>query len=289
MPTLPDDLTEATRAAGVRLTEVLRRTDKTVLAAGEMNGRRVAVKCLLDRDAFWTGKWTHELRVYRQFADTPPPLVVPTLLHADDDAGLVVLEWLDGQRLDNERYPDRTLTDAESATVLSIVNTLNRWQPPADTFDVIFDYPDRFRRYHAQGFLTDSDLHALQRLLARAPEPDQLNHGDPLPSNILITGPGTATLLDWEFTGLFLPGFDLAMLYVLIGTRTDTLRAGIDDLVSDTGIDTAFVINLAAVLTRELRLHRELPDGPQRQSRLPVIEAVWAAARDRLHHCAGRG
>ncbi|WP_281425860.1 hypothetical protein [Polymorphospora rubra] len=42
------------------------------------------------------------------------------------------------------------------------------------------------------------------------------------------------------------------------------------------------------MLTRELRLHHELPDGPLRESRLSLIEAAWDQARDRLHQRAGR-
>ncbi len=286
MPALPADLAATASVAGLAVSEVLHRTSKTMLAAGTLGQRRVAVKILLGHDPFWAAKWQHELRVYQAFAASPPPLRVPRLLYTDN-ARLLVLEWLDGQRLDDDRYPQRALTAAETSTVLGCVRTLNRWPAPAP-LGTVLDYPDRFRRYHDKGYLTSADHDALRRLLARAGQPGQLNHGDPLPANILIDTTRGAALLDWEFTGLFLPGFDLAMLHTLLGARTPAIRERIDDAVAADGSEVPFTINLAAVLTRELRIHHELPAGPLRDSRLPQIEAAWEQARDRLHRQAAR-
>lgn len=287
MSDLPADLIAAADAAGLQLIKVLHRTNKTMLAIGELSGAQVAVKCLMDSDPFWAAKWRHELHVYQVFSTTPPPLAAPALLYTDNTR-LLVLQWLEGRRLDDDRYPARTLTTAETDAVIGCVEAFNQWRPPADAFAVIFDYEDRFRRYHASGWLTDTDLAALQRLLPIAGSPDQINHGDPLASNILLGNDGGATLLDWEFTGLYLPGFDLAMLHTQLGAHTPGLRARIDTMIAAAGHDTPFLVNLATVLTRELRIHHELPAGPLREARLPAIEAAWAQTRERLHrHPAG--
>lgn len=282
MSTWPDDLAAATHAADVQISTVLQQTDKTVLAQGTRAGRAVAIKFLLDADPFWAAKWRHELGVYQVFDRTPPPVRVPRLVHTDN-ARLMVLEWVEGTPLDTDRYPPRSIADDQAAVVLSCVNAFNRWQPPAEVFEVIFDYADRFRRYHALGYLADADHDVLQRLLATTGQPDQPNHGDPLASNILLDDRDQVTLLDWEFTGLFLPGFDLAMLHTQLGAHTPQIKSRIDTSVSEAAIETPFVLNLAAVLTRELRIHRELPDGPLRQSRLPHIETAWDQTRQRLH------
>ncbi|HEY1616260.1 MAG TPA: phosphotransferase [Streptosporangiaceae bacterium] len=79
-----------------------------------------------------------------------------------------------------------------------------------------FDYSERIARYHAAGYFSDADRAALDRLTALSGPPRQFCHGDPLPDNMLITESGEWALLDWEFTGLFLPGFDLAMFHVLL-------------------------------------------------------------------------
>jgi hypothetical protein len=53
--------------------------------------------------------------------------------------------------------------------------------------------------------------------------------------------------------------------------------------MGDAGIEVPFLINQAMVLSRELRLHTELPDGEFRQRRLALLELEWDAFRQRLH------
>jgi aminoglycoside phosphotransferase (APT) family kinase protein len=152
----------------------------------------------------------------------------------------------------------------------------------------VFTYGNRIARYHAAGYLGDSDWLALDRLLARCGRPSQLNHGDPLPGNIFSSPGGEWALLDWEFTGLFLPGFDLAMLSVLLA-GTPGAAALLEDVVQQTGFEEAYLVNLAVVLSRERRIHLTLPaDHPLRLARLPAIDAAWARARERLWAAAGR-
>jgi hypothetical protein len=281
---LPADLLTAADDLGVRLDRVVRRTDKTLLAQGSYRECPVAVKFLLETDPFWEAKWRHETSVYQLFAQYPPPIRAPRLLAADPR--LLVVEWLTGRRLADDRYPDQPCPTNDIDTVLDLVSMLHQWAPPTESLPVIFDYQERFRRYHAAGHLTDADHTALLHLLDHTGDPSEVNHGDPLASNILldqITGPA---LLDWEYTGWFLPGFDLAMLHTQLGARTPHLKRRIDQLVTSVGTEVPFAVNLAAVLTRELRLHRELPAGPLRDSRLPLIEQAWQQAQDRLHDLA---
>jgi aminoglycoside phosphotransferase (APT) family kinase protein len=152
----------------------------------------------------------------------------------------------------------------------------------------VFVYDKRIARYHAAGYFTEDDRQALERLLARCGQPRQLNHGDPLPGNMVLLPSGEWALLDWEFTGLFLPGFDLAMLSVLLA-GTPGAAALLEDAVRRTGADEAYLVNLAVVLSRERRIHLTLPeDHPLRLARLPAIDAAWARARERLWAAAGR-
>ncbi|WP_194835950.1 aminoglycoside phosphotransferase family protein [Nocardia sp. XZ_19_369] len=282
MPTSPDDLATAACAADVEINTILHQTDKTVLGKGTRAGQPVAVKFLLDTDPFWAAKWRHELEIYQVFARTPPPVRVPRLVDTDN-ARLMVLEWVDGTPVDTDRYPQQPITEHHAEMILSSVAALHRWQAPLKAFEVIFDYADRFRRYHTLGYLGDADHDVLQRLLATTGQPDQLNHGDPLASNILLDDRDQVTLLDWEFAGLFLPGFDLAMLHTQLGAHTPQIKSHIDTSVAEAGIETPFVLNLVTVLTRELRIHRELPENPLRATRLPLIETAWSQVQQRLH------
>ena len=281
----PAELDDESRSLDFRFEATLRRTDKTLLAAGRLDSQPVVVKPLLDPDPFWAAKWRHEI-VYRTFTRHHPPVRVPALLHTDGTR-VLILEHLPGRPLDPDRYPTRSIDDRAVRSALDALRALAAWQPPAGGFTRTFDYPDRIRRYQAHGLLDNADRRALTALLAICSGRWQVNHGDPLPSNLLIDG-DTCALLDWEYTGLFLPGFDLAMLHTLLA-RTPKARARIEAAVAEDGIAAPFAVNLAIVLTRELRLHRELPPDAPHRGRLGSIESAWTEARHHIHTLAAGG
>jgi hypothetical protein len=268
---------------GLIVGEVLRQTDKSVLVAGTVAARPVVVKVLIDDDPFWTGKLGHEIGIYRILAHHPPPVRVPHFLYAD--ARVLILERLDGHPLDTDRYPNRVLPDLAVDATLDAIAALNEWQVPPGALTVIFDYTQRIERYRGHGILTDADAVALHHLYGAWSDIWEVNHGDVLPSNVLLTSDNEAALLDWEFTGLFLPGFDLALVHTLLA-ETPHARSRVEHVVNSRDIAVPFTINLAMILTREIRIHRELPDTPLRQARLHLIETLWARARQRLHALA---
>jgi phosphotransferase family enzyme len=272
---------------GLRVGHVLRHGGKSVLAGGYVGEQPVVIKMPGDTDPLWRLRQRHEIDVYRIFAEHPPPVRVPRLLHTDGES-IVVIERLEGTPLDTGRYPDRPLTEQEIYATTRLVRTLHDWQPLPGGFGPVFGYYDRIARYHAAGYFADSDRHALDRLLARCGRPNQLNHGDLLPGNIISTPDGEWALLDWEFTGLFLPGFDLAMLQILLAASPAT-AGHIEALVDESGDRDAYLVNLAVVLSRERHIHHDLPeDHPLRLARLPALEEAWRRARDRIHAAAAK-
>jgi len=142
----------------------------------------------------------------------------------------------------------------------------------------VLDYPERIERYHARGFLTESDAASLRTLLSQCDRGWDFNHGDLLPSNLLMTPDGRCAPLDWEFGGLFLPGFDLAFLHTTLAS-TPYAQGRINEIVASDDIRVPFAVNQAMVLTRELRIHTELPAGTWRDERLRTIESQWQQAR----------
>ena len=271
--------------AGLRVEKMLPHDGKSLLAAGHAGDHPVIIKVLPEGDPSWRHRQRHEIEVYQILARHPPPVRVPRLVHTDGHR-IVVMERLDGVTLDRGRYP-RTLTGQEVEAAARLVGRLHNWQPRPDGFRPVFGYRDRIVRYHATGYFTEDDRRALERLLARCGKPWQLNHGDPLPGNMIRLPSGEWALLDWEFTGLFLPGFDLAMLSVLLA-GTPGAADFVNEVVSQTGHEDAYLVNLAIVLSRERRIHLQLPRShPLRLARLPVIDAKWARARERLMAAAG--
>jgi Phosphotransferase enzyme family len=262
---------------------VLRANDKSVLARGRRHGRAVVIKVLRTDEEFWQAKFDHEIRIYRALAERPPPVRVPELLHTDGHRVLVI-EYVPGDPVDTERYPSAPLPESVLDAVLDTVSGFGGWSPPPGALAPVFIYPARLRRYHAAGFFTDADHEALSALLRAAPPAPAwpANHGDPLPANVLLAERGGCVLLDFEFTGLFLPGFDLAVLHTLLAD-TPGAQTRIDTMVNAAGIETSFLINQAMVLSREMRLHIELPDGEFRTRRLALLHPQWATFQTRLH------
>jgi hypothetical protein len=279
----PAELDDLSRSLNFRFEATLRRTDKTLLVSGRLGRQPVVVKLLLDPDPFWAAKWRHEISMYRTFTRHHPPVRVPALLHTDGTR-VLILERLPGRPLDSDRYPTRSIDDRAVLSALDALRALAAWHPPGGGFTPSFDYPDRIRRYQAHGLLDNADRSALTTLLDVCSGRWQVNHGDPLPSNLLIDG-DTCALLDWEYTGLFLPGYDLAMLHTLLA-RTPKAQARIEAAVTEDDIAAPFAVNLAIVLTRELRLHRELPADAPHRGRLGSIESTWKEARHRIHSLA---
>jgi len=128
-----DRLAAVERETGVVLGEVIRQTDKTLLAGGELDHRPVVVRLLLDGDEYWRQKLAHEVAVYRAFTTYPPPVRVPHLVFADDTS-VLILSRLDGQPLGEERYAVGPLAPRKVDAVLAAVRALNAWRPPPRTF-----------------------------------------------------------------------------------------------------------------------------------------------------------
>ncbi len=266
---------------GAVVREVLQAGDKSLLALGDHHGRAVVIKALRTDEAFWQAKFDHEILLYQAFVTTPPPARVPELVHTDGHRVLVI-EHIPGRPVDSERYPEQPLPATVLDAVLDTITVFTGWTTPPGVLAPVFAYPDRVERYHRAGFFDDTDRAALRDLLDSAGPVRQGNHGDPLPANLLLTEDGGCALLDFEFTGLFLPGFDLAMLHTLLA-GTPGAQASIEALVGEAGTEVPFLVNQAMVLSRELCLHTELPDGEFRERRLALLRPQFDAFRDRLH------
>lgn len=241
---------------------LLRRRGGGVLLAGTVGRSQVVAKCLLDHSPAWAEHFAHEVAAYRTFARHRPPVRVPRLIAADPDAGALVIERLPGRPAATRRHPFEAPSRAELRAVLTSVGRINSWQPPAGSFDRPLDYPAQLSRFHELGLLTDRDLGDLQKLLhgvARAEGargkpsvPWQFCHGEGLLTNMLLSPAGTA-VVDWELAGWYLPGYDLATLWSVLG-EAPMARRQISQLAQSSGAAArdSFLVNLMLVLTREI-------------------------------------
>ncbi len=287
---------------GLRVDAVLRRTNKAVLLAGVLDNVDVVAKVLIDPDAFWHTKFATEIATYQAFTATPPPVPTPQLLAADTDGGVLVMTRLPGAPVSPDRYPG-SLHPSKVVMMLRTARQLQEWTPPENLFPPVWDYPHRFHRYRTEfGLLTTHDVNALNVLVAAA-GPMRMAHGDLLPANVLHTtnvvpAPAGAVpagadavlagVLDWEFTGRFLPGLDLALLWIALGQLPAARRLAQDHVGEDGAELAGFWANVATVCVRELRIHAELPAGPLRSQRLQYLRETWQTVQTQVFELAGR-
>lgn len=236
--------------------QVLRRGGRSVLLVGTTGRSTVVAKCLLDHSPAWAERFRHEIATYRAFVRHRPPVRVPRLIAADPDNCTLVIERMPGRPAAIQRHPVDTLPRADVRAALGAICRVNLWRPPAGMFDMPLDYGKRIARYHELGLLTDRDMGDLQKLLhGLAHVQGQFCHGDALLSNVLLS-PAGPVLVDWDHAGWYLPGYDLATLWAVLGDAP-VARRQISQLAQAAGPTSrdAFLVNLMLVLTREIRTY----------------------------------
>ncbi|WP_344533942.1 aminoglycoside phosphotransferase family protein [Streptomyces albiaxialis] len=257
--------------------QMLRRHGRTVLLAGTAGRNPVVAKCLLDHSPAWVERFRHEIAAYRAFVRHRPPVRVPRLVAADPDACALVIERMPGRPAAARRHPFEAPTRSELRAVIGSFSRIGLWQPPASLFKQPVDYAARITRFHELGLLTDRDLGDLQKLLhglahgpGRSGVPWQFCHGEALLTNVLLSPTGPA-LVDWEYAGWYLPGYDLATLWSVLGDAP-LARRQISQLAQASGpaARDAFLVNLMLVLTREIRRYETAVQRTMRDPSPPV-------------------
>ncbi|MFI1800346.1 aminoglycoside phosphotransferase family protein [Streptomyces sp. NPDC020379] len=236
--------------------QVLRRSGRSVLLVGSTGRSTAVAKCLLDHSPAWAERFRHEIATYRAFVRHRPPVRVPRLIAADPDNCTLVIERMPGRPAAAMRHPTDPPPRADVRAALGAICRVNLWRPPAGMFDMPLDYGKRITRYHELGLLTDRDLGDLQKLLhGLAHVQGQFCHGDALLSNILLS-PAGPVLVDWDQAGWYLPGYDLATLWTVLGDAPGARRQ-ISQYAQQAGTVSrdAFLVNLMLVLTREIRTY----------------------------------
>ncbi|MFG2411429.1 aminoglycoside phosphotransferase family protein [Streptomyces goshikiensis] len=237
--------------------QVLRRSGRSVLLVGTTGRMTAVAKVLLDHSPEWRERYRHEIAAYRAFVRHRPPVRVPRLIAADPENCTLVVERMAGRVAALQRHPVEAPPRPDLRAALGAVCRVNQWQPPGELFGHPMDYARRITRDHELGLLTDRDFGDLQKLLhglKLSGTPWQFNHGDALLSNLLLS-PAGPVLLDWEHAGWYLPGYDLATLWTVLGDAP-AARGQISRLAQSAGpaARDAFLVNLMLVLTREIRM-----------------------------------
>lgn len=141
-----------------------------------------------------------------------------------DDSGLSLTPTLPGRCL--------TAADLARETMLrSVAATLARLHRAADAFDTMLDLPDLLERYYAllPPALKQSyrpRLAAARQILPRLRQRDYAavpSHNDPVLENLLLVE-NRLWLIDWEFSAMASPCWDLAIVCNAAGLDRDRSR-----------------------------------------------------------------
>lgn len=288
---MPDKLT-TTATPVIRLrpdfrpTTILSRTEKSLLIAGECEDGPAVAKLLTSREPLWAEKFGAEIKAYRCFTDTPPPVRVPALIAADEQHHVLLIEHASGRPPvpDRDRFPSQALDPAHVTAMIEAMTDLSQWRPSTGALTRTPDYPGRLHRDHQHGLTTRQDYQALTDLLHQAGTDLVPGHGDPLPTNFVFGPDGRPTVIDWEHVGHYLPGHDLAVLWTVLATTAEA-RTQIEELVAagPPPARAAFTLNRALLLVRELRNHRAVPPSTWRDERVEAIDRDWQDIRVLLH------
>lgn len=284
----------------------VRRGRKSALVTGALDGHAAVAKILLRPEPVWRFYLERETALYRAFVHTPPPVRIPRLLLAAPEAGVLVLEKLDGLPLDRGRRIRGELPPEQRAALCQVVEALAHWpqgeallagaglpRPSASITRVLRrrlledpDAPwllDGVTRCERAGILNEDQARLLHTELSASQEAG-FGHGDLLPRNLVWDG-ATVAVVDWETAGRYPALWDRALLWAAAPSlRIDLeapLRGGSAQPLRALWATAAFA------LARELSFHalfarRRTDERPASGGRHPVLQAELARTLERL-------
>ncbi len=261
---------------------ILKNSAKTlVVEAVATEGQAFVIKILQDTQKNLVLKFNNEVSLYEMFAEVSEGMPVPRLMVASTTPPFMVLEKIGGTVLSHERFPHQT----SRKEIQLVINSLDRLTlcrgRPGHREEIVARYRDSFIHYVKRGYLQNQDLVLLDRLAEIKGWVPQLNHGDPIPQNILLHNK-SVFLVDWEFGGLYVPHYDLAVLWVSM-VRQPEIQCLIEHHLQSLGTlsEICFGLNLLRISSRELRLHHELAQSVNAAAELvPLIERLIESARN---------
>jgi hypothetical protein len=160
-------------------------------------------------------RFANELRVNRLLLDLRPrpPVGAPALLDHDERMRTLTFAVAPGQPL-GPKYPAALAAD-DIAAMAGLARALGDHQPRRRWLRRLRS-ARRVELARRHGLLDAGEAAALTRLAARVHTRRAFAHGDLTARNVLRHDGGVA-LIDWEWAGLYPPGYDLAFLWFSLG------------------------------------------------------------------------
>ena len=147
--------------------------------------------------------------------------VNPKVLYFDATDGTMLSEFVEGDTMNEERFKRDSESPARVALALKWVHHLGPvFKSHFDVFSMIDVYLGILRKLQAslpeEYHEVEQGAEAVRRVLEASPMPLSPCHNDPWPGNLLDAG-GRLYIIDWEFSGMNDPLWDLGDLSVEAG------------------------------------------------------------------------
>lgn len=274
-----------------KLDTVLQVTGKCKLFSGELEGKPAIAKLLVNTDRQWIERFRHEIRFYRLIDQESTPVSIPTIYAVDEQELLIVQERVAGSPLATGRYLEGEIDIRSCESLLGAIKAVSEWRPwpSISRQDALASFQTAVAKGVTEGLVATQDYEVLLHTVNDLDWAPEFSHGDLLPGNCILGLDGhTLTLVDWEYAEYRLPGYDLALTF-LVSFRSDNVRNAIREVISGSGGGRRrlFLANLAALLLREVRILQQalhVEGFPERQIEMSnLLEDTWERLRSAAH------
>ena len=160
----------------------------------------------------WARHFAYELRVNQLITRHRPPVRTPRLLAHDRRRLSLGFEAVPGRRL-GPKFP-LELAEPDLHQLIGLAKALRSY-PHRPRWLRRLPIRRRLWRAHQRGLLSATEYRALQDVATGLAVRWVFAHADINPSNI-VTGEKGASLVDWEWAGLYPDGYDLAFLWFVL-------------------------------------------------------------------------
>ncbi len=154
-------------------------------------------------------RFVNELRVNRMLRHHRPPVATPLLIGHDHRTSGLTFQAVEGAPL-GPKYP-QWLSVEDVEAVVDLGHRLDTYRPRRRWFRRL-DSTGRLDQARRAGLLTHRQTGALADLADRHHRRLVFAHGDLTARNVLRNDDGL-WLIDWEWAGLYPPGYELAFLW----------------------------------------------------------------------------
>jgi len=155
------------------------------------------------------------------------------VLHFDAEDGTMLSRFIKGGSMDGESFERDPMAPARAALVLRRIHHLGPvFKSRFDVFSMIRGYLDILYKLQMPPpedyYEVRREAEAIRRVLQASPVGLAPCHNDPWPGNFVVASGGSLHLIDWEFSGMNDPIWDLGDLSVEAGFGAEQDRTMVE-------------------------------------------------------------